>query len=138
MAVSAIIATTSFVTVSLIAPPDITEIYLLTATLAVLAGLIAIIAGLLKLGRVAQFFSEYVMVSFITGLSILILLVVGLGLSTANRNGAAALLVATQNFSGTNTLPFVLVGTVLMLLILLPVAKRMGTSKETPASEAPT
>jgi len=49
-----------------------------------------------------------------------------LGLSTANRNGAAALLVATQNFSGTNTLPFVLVGTVLMLLILLPFAKRMG------------
>jgi predicted Na+-dependent transporter len=54
-----------------------------------------------------------------------------MGLSTANRNGAAALLIATQNFSGTNTLPFVLVGTVLMLLILLPVAKRMGASKET-------
>jgi predicted Na+-dependent transporter len=59
-----------------------------------------------------------------------------MGLSTANRNGAAALLVATQNFSGTNTLPFVLVGTVLMLLILLPVAKRMGASKEAAAGEA--
>jgi predicted Na+-dependent transporter len=59
-----------------------------------------------------------------------------MGLSTANRNGAAALLIATQNFSGTNTLPFVLVGTVLMLLILLPVAKRMGASKEPQASEA--
>jgi predicted Na+-dependent transporter len=59
-----------------------------------------------------------------------------MGLSTANRNGAAALLIATQNFSGTNTLPFVLVGTVLMLLILLPVAKRMGASKEASASEA--
>ena len=58
-----------------------------------------------------------------------------MGLSTANRNGAAAILVATQNFSGTNTLPFVLVGTVLMLLILLPVAKRMGASKETTVSE---
>jgi BASS family bile acid:Na+ symporter len=53
-----------------------------------------------------------------------------MGLSTANRNGAAALLVATQNFSGTDTLPFVLVGTVLMLLILLPIAKRMGKSAE--------
>jgi predicted Na+-dependent transporter len=61
-----------------------------------------------------------------------------MGLSTANRNGAAALLIATQNFSGTNTLPFVLVGTVLMLLILLPVAKRMGASTEAPASEAAT
>jgi predicted Na+-dependent transporter len=61
-----------------------------------------------------------------------------MGLSTANRNGAAALLVATQNFSGTNTLPFVLVGTVLMLLILLPAAKRMGASKEAPAIEVTT
>ena len=53
-----------------------------------------------------------------------------MGLSTANRNGAAALLVATQNFSGTDTLPFVLVGVVLMLLILLPVAKRLGARSE--------
>ena len=53
-----------------------------------------------------------------------------MGLSTANRNGAAALLVATQNFSGTNTLSFVLVGVVMMLLILLPVAKRMGARSE--------
>jgi predicted Na+-dependent transporter len=59
-----------------------------------------------------------------------------MGLSTANRNGAAALLVATQNFSGTDTLPFVLVGVVLMLLILLPVAKRMGARSEAAASEA--
>jgi len=57
-----------------------------------------------------------------------------MGLSTANRNGAAALLVATQNFSGTDTLPFVLVGVVLMLLILLPVAKRMGARSETAAT----
>jgi BASS family bile acid:Na+ symporter len=53
-----------------------------------------------------------------------------MGLSTANRNGAAALLVATQNFSGTDTLPFVLVGVVLLLLILLPIAKRMGARSE--------
>ena len=57
-----------------------------------------------------------------------------MGLSTANRNGAAALLVATQNFSGTDTLPFVLVGVVIMLLILLPVAKRMGARSEAPAA----
>jgi len=56
-----------------------------------------------------------------------------MGLSTANRNGAAALLVATQNFSGTDTLPFVLVGVVIMLLIVLPVAKRMGASAEAAA-----
>ncbi len=49
-----------------------------------------------------------------------------MGLSTANRNGAAAILVATQNFSGTDTLPFVLVGVMVMLLVVLPAAKRMG------------
>ena len=38
VAVSAIIATMSFATVSLIAPPNTTEFYLLTAALAVLAG----------------------------------------------------------------------------------------------------
>ena len=59
-----------------------------------------------------------------------------MGLSTANRNGAAALLVATQNFSGTDTLPFVLVGVVLMLLVLLPVAKRMGARSEAAAAAA--
>jgi predicted Na+-dependent transporter len=57
-----------------------------------------------------------------------------MGLSTANRNGAAALLVATQNFSGTDTLPFVLVGVVLLLLVLLPIAKRMGVRVETAAA----
>jgi predicted Na+-dependent transporter len=59
-----------------------------------------------------------------------------MGLSTANRNGAAALLVATQNFSGTNTLPFVLVGVVLLLLVLLPVAKLLGKRSEAAESEA--
>ena len=70
VAVSAIIATMSFATVSLIAAPDTPEFILLTAALAVLAGLISILAGLLKMGRVAQFFSESVMVGFITGLAL--------------------------------------------------------------------
>ena len=73
VAVSAIIATMSFATVSLIAAPDTPEFILLTAALAVLAGLIAILAGLLKLGRVAQFFSESVMVGFITGLALTVM-----------------------------------------------------------------
>jgi len=73
VAVSAIIATMSFATVSLIAAPDTTEFILLTAALAILAGLISILAGLLKMGRVAQFFSESVMVGFITGLALVII-----------------------------------------------------------------
>jgi len=74
VAVSAIIATMSFATVSLIAAPDTPEFILLTAALAVLAGLISIAAGFLKLGRVAQFFSESVMVGFITGLAMMVMI----------------------------------------------------------------
>ncbi len=73
VAVSAIIATMSFATVSLIAAPETPEFILLTAALAVLAGLISIAAGLLKMGRVAQFFSESVMVGFITGLALTVM-----------------------------------------------------------------
>jgi len=72
VAVSAIIATMSFATVSLIVAPNTPEFILMTAALAVLAGLISILAGLLKLGRVAQFFSESVMVGFISGLALVI------------------------------------------------------------------
>jgi sulfate permease, SulP family len=73
VAVSAIIATMSYATVSLIVPPDSPEFIVMTAALAVLAGLISIIAGFLKLGRVAQFFSESVMVGFITGLALTVM-----------------------------------------------------------------
>jgi BASS family bile acid:Na+ symporter len=49
-----------------------------------------------------------------------------MGLGAAQRNVSAALVVVAQNFAGTATLPFVLVGAILMLIILLPTAKRMG------------
>ena len=73
VAVSAIIATMSFATVSLIVAPNTPEFIIMTAALAVLAGLISILAGFLKLGRVAQFFSESVMVGFITGLALTVI-----------------------------------------------------------------
>ena len=73
VAVSAVIASMSFATVSLIVAPNTPEFIVMTAALAVLAGLFCIIAGLLKLGRVAQFFSESVMVGFITGLALVII-----------------------------------------------------------------
>jgi BASS family bile acid:Na+ symporter len=49
-----------------------------------------------------------------------------MGLGTAQRNVSAAIVVAAQNFSGTDTLPFVLIAAILMLLVLLPVARRLG------------
>ena len=72
VAVSAAIATISYATVSLIVEPNTTEFIVMTAALALLAGLISVLAGALKLGRVAQFFSELVMVGFISGLALTI------------------------------------------------------------------
>ncbi len=53
-----------------------------------------------------------------------------MGLGTAQRNVSAAILVSAQNFSGTMTLPFVLVAAILLLLILLPTARRLGAAGE--------
>jgi ACR3 family arsenite transporter len=49
-----------------------------------------------------------------------------LGLGTAQRNVAAAILVASLNFPGTMTLPFVLVASIVLPLILIPTAKLLG------------
>jgi BASS family bile acid:Na+ symporter len=56
-----------------------------------------------------------------------------MGLGTAQRNISAAIVVAAQNFSEGNTLVLILVAAILMLLILLPIAKRMGNRSETAA-----
>jgi SulP family sulfate permease len=72
VAVSSAIAIMSAATISLLAPAGTPEYVALTAALALLAGLISIAAGLLKLGRIAQFFSESVLVGFVFGLALLI------------------------------------------------------------------
>lgn len=54
-----------------------------------------------------------------------------MGLGTAQRNISAAIVVAAQNFSGSNALIFVLVAAILLLLILLPVAQRLGAKVQT-------
>jgi len=56
-----------------------------------------------------------------------------MGLGTAQRNVAAAILVTTTNFPGTTTLPFVLVASIVLPLILLPTAKRLGRREEAAA-----
>ena len=49
-----------------------------------------------------------------------------LGLGTAQRNVAAAILVTSLNFSGTMTLPYVLVAAILLPVILIPAARLLG------------
>jgi BASS family bile acid:Na+ symporter len=53
-----------------------------------------------------------------------------MALGTAQRNVSAAIVVAAQNFAGTDTLVFVLVGAILFLLVLLPFARRLGSRGE--------
>ena len=49
-----------------------------------------------------------------------------LGLGTGLRNFSAAIVVAAENFSDSDTLSFVLVGALIFLLVLIPVSRFMG------------
>ena len=72
VAVSSAIAVMSAATVGGLAPAGSLEFIVLTAALAMLVGLISILAGLLKFGRIAQFFSESVLTGFVFGLALVI------------------------------------------------------------------
>jgi SulP family sulfate permease len=72
VAVSSAIAIMSAATISNLAVEGSAEWAALTAALAILAGLVSIAAGVLKLGRIAQFFSESVLLGFVFGLAVLI------------------------------------------------------------------
>jgi predicted Na+-dependent transporter len=51
-----------------------------------------------------------------------------MALGTCQRNVTAAVLIVGQNFAGTDTVSFVLLGWVLYILILLPLASRLGAA----------
>ncbi len=57
-----------------------------------------------------------------------------MGLGTAQRNISAAIVVAAQNFTEGDTLSFILVASILLLLVLLPAAKRMGARAQATVS----
>jgi predicted Na+-dependent transporter len=56
-----------------------------------------------------------------------------MGLGTAQRNVAAAILVTSLNFPGTMTLPYVLVASIVLPLILIPVARGLGRRSQVAA-----
>ncbi len=72
--VSATVAVMSASIVSGLVPAESAEFITLTAALAILTGLVALLAGLLRLGRIAQFFSESVLVGFVSGLALVIMI----------------------------------------------------------------
>ena len=55
-----------------IAPDTTTDFVVLTSGLAIIAGIVLIVAGFLRLGRIAQFFSESVVTGFVFGLALVI------------------------------------------------------------------
>jgi predicted Na+-dependent transporter len=59
------------------------------------------------------------------------------GLGTAQRNVSAAIVVTLQNFADTNALPFVLVASIVLPLILLSLAKWLGRRGAAATVESP-
>ena len=72
VAVSSTVAVLSASTIALLAPAGSPEFVTLTAALAILAGALSILAGVFRIGRLAQFFSESVLVGFVFGLALVI------------------------------------------------------------------
>lgn len=72
VAVSGAVSVLSATIVGQMADGGSEEFIALTAALAIATGLISMAAGLLKLGRIAQFFSESVLTGFIFGLALVI------------------------------------------------------------------
>jgi len=61
-----------------------------------------------------------------------------MGLGTAQRNISAALVVGAQNFTDPNVLTTLLVGAILLLLLLLPTARQLGSRAKAPAAGSAT
>ena len=100
--------------------------------------LIMLVTGLgLNISNIIDLIGSYgflALILFVVG-SLLIGMLMGgrdpavrsvLGLGTAQRNVAAAVLVTSLNFPGTMTLPFVLVASIVLPLILIPTARGWG------------
>jgi len=54
-----------------------------------------------------------------------------LGLGTAQRNVSAAIVVTAANFTTGDTMAFILVASIVLLLVLMPTAKRLGVLSQT-------
>ncbi len=70
--VSSVQAVMSYSIVSALVPAGTPEFIVLSTALAITAGVVAVLAGLLRLGRIAQFFSSSVLVGFVSGLAVVV------------------------------------------------------------------
>jgi high affinity sulfate transporter 1 len=72
VAVSSAVAVMSASIVGGFAAEDPAEFIVITSALAVMVGVVAVLFGLLRMGRIARFFSESIMAGFIFGLALVI------------------------------------------------------------------
>jgi len=59
-----------------------------------------------------------------------------MGLGTAQRNVSAAIVVTAANFTTGDTMAFILVASIVLLLVLMPTAKRLGSRSQTAPADA--
>ena len=122
VAVSSAVAIMSAATISQLAPAGTAEYVTLTAALALLAGLLSMAAGALKLGRIAQFFSESVLIGFVFGLALLISIKQIpklLGIEAEGESAVQVLLAIIPQLSETHRLTLVVGAIDIAVLILL-------------------
>ncbi len=74
VAVSSAVAVMSASVIGGLLPADSETFIVMSAALAIMAGIFAVLAGLLRLGRIAQFFSESVLMGFVSGLALVIII----------------------------------------------------------------
>ncbi len=70
--VSSVQAVMSYSIVSALVPPGTSEFIVLSSALAITAGFVSVLAGVLHLGRIAQFFSASVLTGFVSGLAVVV------------------------------------------------------------------
>lgn len=122
VAVSSGVAVMSASIVGSLAAPDSSDFIALTAALAVVAGFVAVIAGLLRLGRIARFFSPSVLLGFVLGLALVIMikqLPKIFGLESGEGNSWERLLDVVRSLPETHAMTlFVGASTILLMLFL--------------------
>jgi len=122
VAVSSAVAVMSASIIGDLVPAGTEEFYAMTSALALIAGAVAVLAGLLRLGRIAQFFSESVLTGFVSGLALVIIIKQVpkiFGLEAAEGNFWQRLYDLVMHIDETHILTLAVGVTTLLLMLFL-------------------
>lgn len=122
VAVSAAVAVMSASIIGDLALADTSEFAVMTTALAILAGVFSVLAGLLKLGRFAQFLSEAVLTGFVSGLALIIMskqFPKLFGLENSHGSFWQKIIILFQELPATHLLTLVVGGASLLLMFVV-------------------